>query len=243
MARWLKELFLSLFRPRLGGAATTGFGADRPVAIPQTQGVGEVGESLLSFSEVLLFGRLVDDLTYKNTKNNPKSRNRFLEEQIEECDDDNSGKANFARIYGFSYDGVYFELPAPALFLVRGPGKPVNEIKDKDGNVIENAPGDLASRAPNDPGRTGVAAADFQFSNDVKVWDYDKSDYTIRMDVMNGQFEEVLLDVYFGVELPSMGGAKVSGAKVSGAKVSGAKVSGAKVSGAKVSGAKARGGD
>ncbi|MDX1742985.1 MAG: hypothetical protein R3186_05250, partial [Ruegeria sp.] len=78
---------------------------------------------------------------------------------------------------------------------------------------------------------------------DMRVWDYDKADYTMRMDVMTGQFEQVLLDIYFGFDSPAISGAKVSGAKVSGAKVSGAKVSGAKVSGAKVSGAKARGGD
>ena len=92
------------------------------------------------------------------------------------------------------------------------------------------------SRAPTGPSLSGVGAADVQFADDIMVWAYDKADYTIRMDVETGMFEQVLLDAYFGG-----GGPAVSGAKVSGAKVSGAKVSGAKVSGAKVSGAKARG--
>jgi hypothetical protein len=146
-------------------------------------------------------------------------RNKQLDQQLEE-------DARFARIYGFSYEGTYFELPSPTLFLVQGEGE----------SATDNLPDDHASRAPFNPSRSGVAAADFQFADDIMVWAYDKADYTIRMDVATGMFEQVLLDAYFGG-----GGPAVSGAKVSGAKVSGAKVSGAKVSGAKVSGAKARG--
>ncbi|WP_171125711.1 MULTISPECIES: hypothetical protein [unclassified Ruegeria] len=148
---------------------------------------------------------------------------------------DQYGKdSRLARIYGFSFEGTYYELPEPTIFLVHGKGE-----SPTDGN----RPGGLASRAPSDPSLSGVASADYQISDDIRVWDYDKADYTIRMDVMTGQFEQVLLDIYFGFDSPAVSGAKVSGAKVSGAKVSGAKVSGAKVSGAKVSGAKVRGGD
>lgn len=153
-------------------------------------------------------------------------RNNQLDAQL---DDD----ACFARIYGFSYEGTYYELPNPTLFLVHGEGESAT-----DGN----SPGNLESRAPNDPSQSGVAAADFQIADDIMVWAYDKADYTIRMDVATGMFEQVLLDIYFGFDSPGISGAKASGAKVSGAKVSGAKVSGAKVSGAKVSGAKAYGG-
>ncbi|MFA3916263.1 hypothetical protein [Ruegeria hyattellae] len=235
MARWLKELFLSLFRSWIGGTTTSGLGADCPGEIPQKQGVGEVGESLLSFSEVLLFGRVVTELTYQNKKKNTNSRNNFLQNQVEAgTDNDGSDMLNFARIYAFAYDGVFYELPEPTLYLVRGPGRSATN-GDK--------PGGLASRAPNSPELSGVAAADYQIADDICVWDYQQADYTIRMDVANGRFEQVLLDAYFGSDGAGVSGAKVSGAKVSGAKVSGAKVSGAKVSGAKVSGAKARGGD
>ena len=148
-----------------------------------------------------------------------RGRNNQLDDQL-------GGDARFARIYGFSYEGTYYELPNPTLFLVHGEGE----------SATDNAPPDQASRAPFNPSQSGVAAADFQFADDIMVWAYDKADYTIRMDVATGMFEQVLLDAFFGG-----GGPAVSGAKVSGAKVSGAKVSGAKVSGAKVSGAKARG--
>jgi hypothetical protein len=165
--------------------------------------------------------------TVKRIKSTGRGNNNFLGDQL---DDD----ARFARIYGFSYEGDYFDLPSPTLFLVHGDG----DLVSQDNNTGTGQPGfpSNLSRAPRDPSVGGMAAADFQFADDIRVWDYDKADYTIRMDVATGMFEQVLLDATLGD-----GGFGVSGAKVSGAKVSGAKVSGAKVSGAKVSGAKARG--
>jgi len=156
-----------------------------------------------------------------------RGNNQFLDDQLDE-------KAGFARIYGFSYEGDYFDLPSPTLFLVHGDGELVSQ--DKNATAGKHGFPSNLSRAPRDPSIGGMAAADFQFADDIRVWDYDKADYTIRMDVATGMFEQVLLDATLGD-----GGFGVSGAKVSGAKVSGAKVSGAKVSGAKVSGAKARG--
>ena len=154
-----------------------------------------------------------------------KGGNNFLDAQLDLT-------SQFARIYGFAYEGTYYELPEPTVFLVHGNGESATK---------GNAPGNLASRAPNTPSLSGVAAADFQIADDIRVWSYDKADYSIRMDITTGMLEQILLDIYFGFDSPAISGAKVSGAKVSGAKVSGAKVSGAKVSGAKVSGAKARG--
>jgi hypothetical protein len=132
----------------------------------------------------------------------------------------------FARIYGFSYEGTYYDLPRPVLFLVHGEGAEASEMRMGTGRRS-------ASRAPADPSLTGLVAADFEFADDVRVWSYDKADYTIRMDVDTGMFEQVLLALFFGDDTF---GTRLAGAKVSGAKVSGAKVSGAKVSGAKLSG-------
>lgn len=144
-----------------------------------------------------------------------------------QLDDQLSEDAGFARIYGFAFEGTYYELPEPTLFLVHGDGESATD---------DNAPDGGGSRAPLSPSQSGVASAEYQISNDIRVWAYDKADYSIRMDTMTGMVEQVLLDVYFGFDEPSIVGAKVSGAKVSGAKVSGAKVSGAKVSGAKARG-------
>ncbi|WP_170516187.1 hypothetical protein [Ruegeria atlantica] len=189
-------------------------------------------ETLLSFSEVLIFGRVLEDLDYEPKTKTGKGNNKHLGAQFADVGND---KAQFAKIYGFAYEGTYYDLPEPVIFLVHGDGTPVNGAN--------NLPGNLASRAPTEPSVGGVAAADFQIANDIKVWNYDKADQTMRMDVMTGQFEQVLLDIYFGFDSPAVSGARVSGARVSGARVSGARVSGARVSGARVSGARARGSD
>ncbi len=163
--------------------------------------------------------------------------NNFIGDQF-------GGDARLARIYGFAYDGTYYEMPEPTIFLVHGEGDSATGGNLPYGFKLEDPGKDTtrqAARAPLDPSKSGVAAADYQMANDIRVWNYDQADYTIRMDIAAGQIEEVLLDVYFEYDAPMMAGAKVSGAKVSGAKVSGAKVSGAKVSGAKVSGAKVSG--
>jgi hypothetical protein len=144
--------------------------------------------------------------------------NRFLENQ-------RKGMV-IARIYGFSYEGNYYDLPRTILFGVHGEGDLV---------TLESAPAPHPSRAPRQPSLSGVGAADFEFADDIRVWSYDKADYTIRMDVETGMFEQVLLDIFFD------GGGGVSGARVSGARVSGARVSGARVSGARVSGARVGG--
>ena len=194
-----------------------------------------MSESLLSFSEVLIYGRVLEDLEYKRIPSKARGDNKHLDQQFGVAKDTKGKKGpRFAKIYGFAFEGTYYDLPEPVIFLVHDEGDEVAK---------PNVPADNASRAPKEPGIGGVAAADYQMADDIRVWRYDKADQTMRMDVMTGQFEQVLLDIYFGFDSPAISGAKVSGAKVSGAKVSGAKVSGAKVSGAKVSGAKVRGGD
>ena len=134
-----------------------------------------------------------------------------------------------ARIYGFSFEGMYYDLPSPVVFLVHGRGVEATEYR----TGVRARPN--RARAPGDPSLVGLGAADFDFADDVGVWSYDKADYTIRMDVQTGMFEQLLLDMFFGGD-GGVSGAKVSGAKVSGAKVSGAKVSGAKLSGSRLSG-------
>ncbi len=138
--------------------------------------------------------------------------NNFLDVQFR--------NATIARIYGFSWEGTYYELPSPTLFLVEGEGQSATNNDNPGG------PGRLNSRAPNNPDLSGVASAEYQIADDIRVWSYDKADYTVRFDVSTGMFEQVLLDAYFGMDVDMMAGAKVSGAKVSGAKVSGAKVYG-----------------
>ena len=154
--------------------------------------------------------------------------------------------AQLARIYGFAYEGAYYELPAPTIFLVHGEGESATSWVDPNPTptapIPQDAPLNLAARSPNKPDLSGVAAADFQIANDIRVWHYDQADYSVRMDVMTGQFEQILLDVYFGVEEPMLAGGRVSGGRVSGGRVSGGRVSGGRVSGGRVSGGRVSGG-
>src|SRR5262245_4888569 len=105
-----------------------------------------MAETLLSVSTVLLYGRELADLTLKpvatpgpgpgsgdpgdGSYSNPPARlggNNFLEAQLigtpQDPDPNNRlRKARLARIYGFSYEGHYYDLAKPAIFLVHGPG-------------------------------------------------------------------------------------------------------------------------
>jgi hypothetical protein len=194
-----------------------------------------MAETLLSPSNILLYGRVVEDLRIcRSTDKDPGGTShspfivartggdRDLEHQLTAIN------AVIARIYSFSYEGAYYDLPRPALFLVHGPGVLVTAVAPKDGKG-EGAPG--VSIAPGEPSLSGVAAADFQFADGIMAWSYDKADHTIRMDVEAGEFEDVLLNIFFGGGGPAVSGARVSGARVSGARVSGARVSGARLSG------------
>ncbi len=191
-------------------------------------------ETLLSPSNVLIYGRSILDLKIVSTRrrgqkvaqdHNPFEEPRgganfFLQNQL------NAEGAHLARIYGFSYEGHYYDLSRPALFLVHGNGLEAERV----------AADPRVARGPEGADRSGVAAQDYSFSDDMRVWSYDKEDLTIKLDMESGSFTDLLLEASLNEDtLQSYySGAKVSGAKVSGAKVSGAKVSGAKVSGAKV---------
>jgi hypothetical protein len=150
-----------------------------------------------------------------------------VEAQLTTTPKDDAEHPCFARIYGFSYEGTYYELLRPALFLVHGEGYAATEARTGAKGVVR------AARGLGSPSLTGLAAADFEFAEDLMVWSYDKADYTIRMDVETGQFEDILLPMIGGGGGPGVSGARVSGARVSGARVSGARVSGARLSGSR----------
>lgn len=160
-------------------------------------------ETLYTSASIVLFGREVDDLAVVK-----KAR---ANEALSKTD------GQFARIYGFTYDGAYFEIPTPVLMMVKGKGVKADTVP---------VPG------PN--------PRDKKFFAELRAWEVMRTDDTVRLDVEQGKFEEVLLNVT-GDGASGMSGARVSGARVSGARVSGARVSGARVSGARISGA--RGGD
>jgi hypothetical protein len=83
-------------------------------------------ESLLSPDLIKLYGRPIAELQLNipggaggaaNVQN--LGANQFLRAQL------NAANAQLARIYGFSFEGHYYDLAKPVIMLVHGPGEPV----------------------------------------------------------------------------------------------------------------------
>lgn len=152
---------------------------------------------------------------------NRSGQNRLLEEQL--------AAGRFARIYGFSFEGSYYDLPRPVIFLVHGDGELVAEDLGKFS----------PARAPSPTGLTGLAAADFDFADGLRVWSYDKADYTVRMDVETGMFEDVLLAAILG---GGPGGMDAAGMSARGMSARGMSARGMSARGMSARGMSARGG-
>jgi hypothetical protein len=185
-------------------------------------------ENLLAPTNIILFGRVFPGL---NIANVPATlgANRFLREQLMA----GGGAANapgFARIYAISYEGTFYNLPKPAIYLVHGPGSPVRgrgktrhpgpagtieagaqgahaaagvgaPAKAAAGGVAAGVAAQAAAEAANQPtvDDTGVIAEDFDLESDVLFWEYDKGDFTLRIDITSGTFDDVLLEAALSV--------------------------------------------
>jgi hypothetical protein len=179
-------------------------------------------ETLLSISNVILYGRQLLELRIDRTVelhppvSGPEQRvdepmvteppeapprkgdNNFLARQVLDPE------ARFARIYAFSYEGHYYDLAKPAIFLVHGPGS------DPEAFRPDAAPPDArVSRAPADADRTGVASSCRSFSHDMRAWSYDKGDFSIRLDPDTGPLEQILLQAEIRTERMHYAGDRV----------------------------------
>ncbi len=124
-------------------------------------------ETLISDSNIWLFGRELDDISFDPSKHKkPKAGNKGL--LLEQASDKD---AKLVRIYSFIYEGCLYNLTRPAIFLVHGAG-----------TDLENVPFML------EDGQNGGVAA-----KDVKAWSYDRADFTLRLDVESGSFDALLL--------------------------------------------------
>jgi hypothetical protein len=127
-----------------------------------------------------LFGRVVEDLQLAaraGATAKRAARSASLEPQGPSHDlaDQVAAEGScLARIYAFSYEGGYFDLARPALYLVHGPGEEISKPI-----AVETS---------------GIAATPDDFASDLKVWAYDKADLSIRLDVDTGTLEQILLE-------------------------------------------------
>ncbi len=122
-------------------------------------------ETLLSETTIHLFGRAVTDLTL-NTK-------AYANASGAVANAIKAGKPTIARIYAFAFQNEYFDLASPALFIVQGAGVAVNQ-----------ASMDL----------TGYAGSPPNLNPDLRVWTHERSDLSIRLDIMAGSFDRILLE-------------------------------------------------
>ncbi len=139
-------------------------------------------ETLLSPSQIKLFGREFGGFTLNKGDLTKLGKNNFLYEQIQDPD------ARLARIYAFAYEGVLYFLPKPYIFLVHKAGQQVIEPSRYDDLSAEQK----AAGATID--HWGVVAKIDRFADDVFVWNYDKEDFSLRIDIVSGPLSEIALE-------------------------------------------------
>ena len=75
----------------------------------------------------------------------------------------------------------------PPVYLVHGDGVDAPARPPVD-------PGARIARGPSSADESGVPSKGWEFSSDLKMWEYDKGDYSMRLDVESGPLEQILLD-------------------------------------------------
>jgi hypothetical protein len=106
----------------------------------------------------------------------------------------------FARIYGFSFEGHYYKLPRPLLFLLAGPGDNAREPE----NPVAGGVQEFSTRF------TGVEGKDWHFGDDIRVWAVDKHDIAVCLDLEVGPYDDVLLQSLTNREQGSFRGWRAS---------------------------------
>jgi hypothetical protein len=173
----------------------------------------DMPETLLSPSNILLYGRVLVDLQFTGIPPNkdpvedaeppaaqggkafpvpkPPPRlgdNNFFQKQLDADRGLDAKQVKLARIYGFSFEGHYYDMARPAIFVVHGPGSDPEAWRP-----AATLPEARFDRAPSDADRSGIARTATSFAEDIRVWSYDKGDFSIRLDPESGPFEQILL--------------------------------------------------
>ena len=92
----------------------------------------------------------------------------------------------FARIYSFSFEGHYYRLPRPLLFLLSGPGQRPDEDRKAEGMFERHVA--FSTKM------SGTAGRDWQFADDIRVWAVDRKDLAVCLDVEVANYHELLLN-------------------------------------------------
>jgi hypothetical protein len=161
----------------------------------------ELPETLVSDSTIWLFGRVMDDIilnpkrakddVYKLRPKDPnalgrRSPNHFVVDQLLEDD------ARLARIYAFSFQNELIDLVKPALFVVNGDGVDPQGLEFR--SRVAGGSTESVSIFGGAVGGTGLGEMLGTFAAGLKVWAYDRDDFSVRLDMTTGPFDRILLD-------------------------------------------------
>ena len=128
-------------------------------------------EPLLATSGVRLFGVEVKGLTI-NLSQAADGIGGLLPSRLNIT----AAGPKLVRVYGFSYEGQYYDLGRPAIYLVYGDDQAV------DTSVAV----------------TGLATEPPEFSADLLSWTLDQSDFSLRLELDVGPIERILLEMELG---------------------------------------------
>lgn len=180
-------------------------------------------ETLLGSSSVYLFGRPLSDVILRGGDFHgtnkigapPLGANGFLRQQVSHVENKRP-TACLARIFSFAYEGCLYDLNRPAIFLVHGAGQDPDDPPPT--NEAGKAEYDRLSRSPGSSARSGLGMQNGSFSKDIRVWVYDKGDFSMRLEVETGSFNDILLAAEAEADGLAGGGfGRSSGGRSSGA--------------------------
>jgi hypothetical protein len=86
-----------------------------------------------------------------------------------------------ARIYSFTYEGQYYKLPYPLIYLVWGDG---GQPDTDEGSGLPSF------KTQN----TGLEGKGWRFASDIRVWKMDKHESSMVIDLEVGELEDILLE-------------------------------------------------
>jgi hypothetical protein len=134
-----------------------------------------------------MYGRVVKALTLDVTSTDLTTpgfgTNAWLQKQLtqqEVASNKQMTGSRLARIYAMSFEGAFYNLPKPAVFVVHGEGKAVSN------------PGFASAGTAMD--ESGLPVREFAWESDIRYWEYDKEDVSLRLDIVAGTLDEILID-------------------------------------------------
>ena len=129
-----------------------------------------MAESLYDVTKIKVLGRVMPEIVLhhpEQPEGTPAPSPSLLLEAAKK------NNAKFARVYGYVYEGVFTEITRPMLLLVHGSGQTIDDTP----SLIDNQ---------------GLALRDWDFSGDLRIWTYDRADFSLCLNIDSGPIGALL---------------------------------------------------